>query len=113
MLCYNIFYQCEIICELNQKNEYVTALFLIFADVQSADTCTPAQFYRYGNNAGNRESDSDGIDYVWKMDPMTSADILYDLMNTKRRQPAVEEADGFCHGQYHCAVLFFRTELSE
>ncbi|MEM8305424.1 DUF1007 family protein, partial [Morganella morganii] len=24
-----------------------------------------------------------GIEYVWKMDPMTSADILYDLMNTK------------------------------
>lgn len=28
-----------------------------------------------------------GIDYVWKMDPMTSADILYDLMNTKEDSP--------------------------
>lgn len=28
-----------------------------------------------------------GIEYVWKMDPMTSADILYDLMNTKEDSP--------------------------
>ena len=28
-----------------------------------------------------------GIEYVWKMDPMTSADILYDLMNTKEGSP--------------------------
>ncbi|MEM7935208.1 DUF1007 family protein [Morganella morganii] len=28
-----------------------------------------------------------GIEYVWKMDPMTSADILYDLMNSKEDSP--------------------------
>ena len=46
-LCYVITYfgRGGIICEFNQKNEYVTALFPVFADIQSAGVCTPAQFY--------------------------------------------------------------------
>lgn len=60
-LCYVItsFGRGEIICEFNQKNEYVTALFLSFADIQPADSCTPAQFYRYGNDPDNGKPDSD------------------------------------------------------